>query len=142
MTTPEVRAAFAAFCGVDQYRRFVRVLNPTPRGPDRLMYWQEALWEGFAFGHQDLKRPTFADLRDMFRVCDVHGTELLRDAVPIVYGGAEPSADFSRAADLEFPFAQTELRVRCALPGPNATEVDYCTDCRIAKAAWMAAHAG
>jgi hypothetical protein len=76
----ELRRAFGAFAGVDRFRAFVRALNVAPVSLTRLRFWQEQLWA--AFVSADPRWPAdFAVAREAFRVCELHGCGLARDAV-------------------------------------------------------------
>ena len=71
MDTRELRASFLRFAGQDRYRKFVRTINGACRSKNRLLFWQEELWQEFAATIAD---PPNVDkeVMDAFNVCDVH----------------------------------------------------------------------
>ncbi len=48
MEHQELASRFAAFCGIDRFRKFVLQLNRQGRGKGRLLFWQEGLGAEFA----------------------------------------------------------------------------------------------
>jgi len=82
MSPEEVRDAFRAFAGEEQFRKFVVDFN-TWKGL-HLLVWQEQLWEVFA---RTLPLPgyPFDAVRDLFRVCPDHGCDVCPGPEPFPY---------------------------------------------------------
>jgi hypothetical protein len=74
-------------------------------------------------------------------VCEVHGTPLVEDIVPIVYGLparlTPAEGDFVHA---NFPCARTDCGGGCVVGSKTKARVSYCPDCRRARAEWEASH--
>jgi len=134
-----LRDAFAAFCGQDRYRSFVREVNTTCRSKKRLLYWQELLIESFRAAHPDTDLSTYEKVAQLFRICHVHGGELRSDIVPIIYGTFEPHATYDDARRTLFPFANTAAHGGCVVEAAETAAVDYCHACREAYTTWCTA---
>jgi hypothetical protein len=129
-----VRQAFRSFVGDEPFRRFVRALNIGRQ--DRLLYWQERLWQRFASAHPAMDLPA-GSIRWFFRFCEVHGCELERDVIPIVYGLFRFPPEYIEAGDRQFPYARTVACIDdCFRDERTEMEVDYCPACRRAEASW------
>ena len=128
------RIAFKSFLGDELYNTFIE------KGYDRhgeLRYWQQKEWERFIAVH-----PEFAispgDLALAFRVCHLHGIELLRDS-SMTYSDDFPnlSDEYVKARNQHFPHAAVDCvegrPPDCDLEG---MEVWYCPSCREAFAKW------
>ena len=72
-----IREAFRAFAGEARFRKFVHAINT--RCPDRLLFWQDKLWQEFVVQnpHAHLQ---FDALREAFHFCEIHGCELGSEA--------------------------------------------------------------
>jgi hypothetical protein len=145
----ELRLAFGAFAGADRFRAFVRALNVAPVSLTRLRFWQEELWA--AFVSADPRWPAdFAVAREAFRVCELHGCELVRDAVPAPTGQIQwrhTQSPDSGSPDLPpdfaaFPYAGWGVDpLAWSGAGTTLMEVWYCPECRRLRAMWEAEHA-
>ena len=131
-----VRETLHSLFGEERYRKFVACVNQHCASKQRLFYWQEQIWAkveeelGIQVGdHQDIA--------SFFRVCHVHGVELQRDRVRIIYGTFRPVPqgylDFEAA---NFPMANDETRGPCWVEPETDREVLFCTACREAKSEW------
>jgi hypothetical protein len=149
MDSAELRRAFAAFAGDDRFRAFVRALNAAPVSLTRLRYWQGELWAAFVAA--DPRWPAdFAAAREAFRVCEVHGCELARDAVHAPAGQIQwrhtqsPDCGFPDfpPAFAAFPYSGWGVDPSAwAGAGTRLVEVWYCPECRRLRAAWEAKQA-
>ncbi len=150
MTPPEVWRAFMAFAGEGRFRAFVRALNTAPASLLRLRYWQAELWARFT--RADPRWPAdFASVREVFRACEVHAAELLRDTVLAPAGQIQWRE--TQSPDLGFPDSPREF-AELPYPGwgvdPTAYPPSYptklvglwyCPVCRELRAAWEAERA-
>jgi hypothetical protein len=151
MDAVEVRRAFVAFAGEDRFRAFVRALNTAPLSLMRLRFWQAELWA--AFVQADPRWPAdFVGVREAFRVCEVHGSELARDAVPAPAGQIQWR--YTQSPDSGSPHSPHFPPAFAAFPypgwgvdpaawsgcGTRLMEVWYCRECRRLRAAWEAEH--
>jgi hypothetical protein len=148
MDATAMRRAFAAFAGEDRFRSFVRALNKAPVSLNRLRFWQAKLWAAFV-GIDPRWPADFAAVRDAFRVCEVHGAELLRDAVHAPAGQIQwlhtqspdsgwpnPPAEFAT-----FPYPGWGVDPAAWTgAGTRLMDVWYCPECRRLRAAWEAEH--
>ncbi|MFO0965896.1 MAG: hypothetical protein U0793_09980 [Gemmataceae bacterium] len=114
METHELRALFRVFAGADRYRKFVRAVSHTCRDKNRLLFWQEQLWNDFA---ASLANPSFAgeDIIRAFSVCDVHDCELQAHPIDEAFSEVRDTLEYERACDASFPFATARDRIcpRC-----------------------------
>lgn len=148
MDGAEARRAFVASAGDERFRAFVRALNAAPVSLTRLRFWQMDLWA--AFVKADPRWPAdFAEVREAFRVCEIHGDELVRDSVhalasQILWRHTQ-SPDcgprtYPRAFDA-FPHPGWGVDpVANSRGGTRLTDVWYCPECRRLRAAWESEH--
>jgi hypothetical protein len=147
MDAAELRRAFVTFAGEDRFRAFVRVLNDDPVSLTRLRFWQEKLWA--AFVRADPRWPAdFVAVREAFRVCEIHGCELARDAVHAPAGQIQrthtqsPDSGFPDFPSFAaFPYSGWGIDpLAWAGAGTRLMEVWYCPECRNLRAAWEVEH--
>jgi hypothetical protein len=69
--------------------------------------------------------------------CTVHKTRLQAGKVRIMYGLVRPMPG-AIEAEKQFPFARIAVLGGCVIPpgAPKERDVQFCTDCRKAAAAW------
>ena len=84
MTPIALRESFRAFAGDENFRRFVHAINTAPFRLKRLRYWQEELWNEFRATTPDCTE-SYAEIQQLFAICEVHGYELERDTVLAPY---------------------------------------------------------
>lgn len=130
----DIRDHFHAYAGDDAYPKFVAEINLFNRRAGRLRYWQEKIWQPFS----DAKglSLTLPQILDCFAVCHVHGCELEKDDVPIVYGtfGIDPAE--SEAQQRLFPMAYPIAFGGCCLQHIKTETVLFCRECRHAQERW------
>jgi hypothetical protein len=102
MDSDAVRSAFRSFVGEPRYRRFVRAVNTIDRRLGRMRYWQETDWSRLTRCHPEYAMP-FGAIPDAFRVCEVHGGELVEGPTPVWYGHFRD--EFMKERDTLFPWA-------------------------------------
>lgn len=126
------RQTLAAFLGPDEYRKFVR----QARRAGRLRFWQEGVLERFFAAHPHLRLGR-DELLVAFRVCEVHGEELLAGTVEVIDGHVDYTDDYTRAKRDRFPNAVTGPFYTQGGPSPGpVVEVWYCPACREAETEW------
>jgi hypothetical protein len=132
MDTVAVREAFRAFIGDEQFRKFVRTVNTCRH--DRLLYWQQQLWQQFTAAQPMMELPA-ALIREVFQFCEIHGCELEPDTIPITCGLFYFPPEFIEAQDRLFPYARTVAYIDdCFRSSRTEMEVVYCPACRRALA--------
>jgi hypothetical protein len=62
----DIRKLFLTHCGAERYNRFLSALGDECRRRQRLMFWQQTLWEEFAAKHGIEMPPTLEALSDLF----------------------------------------------------------------------------
>jgi len=72
--------------------------------------------------------------------CVVHGIELNRDVVPIVYGLVRLNSNEIRAREDLFPNARSSVSGGCIVEDESEMRVNYCSECRKAEAEWKHEH--
>jgi hypothetical protein len=138
-----VRGAFRSFAGDQQFQAFVRALNIAPVSLKRLRYWQQDLWAAFVALHPTLPAD-FGEVREAFRICEIHGCRLHRDAVHAPAGQIQsretqsPDHPFSD----ELPGIQDcpysgwgVVPLEWEGCGTRLMEIWYCPECRNKRAA-------
>lgn len=123
----EVRAAFAASCGPDEYARFVLELNTFGVRQSRMRYWQEVLWDRFAKSGEGLVF-SFEQLQSIFRLCVLHGCDLAMRTPAIA------ARELEYEAALEHPDGPSRRRMVHAA-GPW-----YCPACWSEFETWERTH--
>jgi hypothetical protein len=74
-------------------------------------------------------------------VCELHGTRMRVDVIPIVYGYPPPGYDIDRVEEEAiFPNAADVFVGGCLGGEETHARVTYCPRCRAEKAAWLARH--
>lgn len=128
MHTNEIRAKFQQSIGLEKYRKFVLALNALQA--KRLAFWQEELWEPFRKQHE-LSARSFEEVRTLFRYCHIHDTELVEDAVPIVYGTPMPQSQPERdRVQALHPYSRTFIQGPCWVEEARIADVYFCPECR------------
>lgn len=84
-----LRQKLASFLGSERYAKFIQRLWLRR---DRLLYWQEQAWERFVETHPEC-RNSEAKLRELLRICWVHGGEELL-AETVTMGDRRMAADY------------------------------------------------
>lgn len=130
MDTIAVREAFRSFVGDEKFRKFVRAVNTSRR--DRLLYWQEQLWQQFSAEQPMMELPA-ASIREVFQFCEIHGCELERDTIPIKNGLVHYPPEFIEARDRLFPYARSVCYIDFQI-SRTEVEVTCCPACRRALA--------
>lgn len=125
MEAAELRSRFRQFAGEDQYRKFVRALNRAGHTKERLLHWQEELWNAFVADSGASARDAH-EIFDIFRVCFVHDRELRPPTTnePLVESQTPPG--FREARGNLFPFA--------------IDNTWHCVDCQAARKHWIKTH--
>src|SRR5215813_9141000 len=72
--------------------------------------------------------------------CKVHGEKLKLDLVPILYGKLTVDADYIKAAETQFPNANTRFFGGSVVKEETKAEVLYCPKCREAEMRWNKEH--
>jgi hypothetical protein len=106
MDKDDVRCRFMNFCGIERYRKFISAIWTKSVPKQRLIYWQEQIWNEFK-RHSQLDSPErFSDICRLFCVCPRHLKPL--DEVDAV-AKSELSRLLGRVAEDDlfelFPFA-------------------------------------
>ncbi len=128
MDIATVRQAFRSVVGDESFRRFVRALNTGRQ--DRLRFWQEQLWQRFTSAYPAMDLP-LASIWSYFRFCEVHGSELEEDVVPIKRGSFRLTADEIKDRDQNFPYARSTVHIEDSFRDDSTeTKVIYCPTCR------------
>lgn len=131
----QFRTALQRFLGIQEYSRFLRILNQGPA--DHLLAWQEERLKGFLASH-----PEFScapdEARRLLAVCDVHGQDLREEEVPIHYGTFEWPKGFLDECRRRFPYWQSSAYGPCWVEAATTTSIKYCLACRLdfKKSAW------
>jgi len=139
MNIPEPSVARQALLGVagrEEYQRFVAELNGKCQFKGRLLYWQEVLWDR-AQEQLGSHITDFQAISELFRHCHVHGQDLERQVVPVVYGTRQYTGSYIEAKESSFPYANEVFLGPCWHEPPTSREVFYCSACREAKARWV-----
>jgi hypothetical protein len=129
-------SSFAAFCGPDQFKKFVRGLNTTCRRKRRLLFWQNELWRRFAGAHEGEVPVTFPEIAEVLRLCPVHGCYLQAAEVPILYRYVMMEDDYREAHAERFPFANDVVLGGCCVRSEKTAVTDYCEQCREERKKW------
>jgi hypothetical protein len=143
MDETTVRRAFRSFAGDHQFHAFVRALNIAPLSLKRLRYWQQDLWAAFVALHPALPAD-FGEVREAFRVCEVHDCHMLRDAVHAPAGQIQNRE--TQSPDHRFPAELPGIQdcpydgwgvdpLECEGCGTRLMEIWYCPECRKKRAA-------
>jgi hypothetical protein len=133
MDAEAVRTAFRSFVGEPRYRRFVRAVNTIDRRLGRMRYWQEADWSRFARRHPGCAMP-FEAILEAFRVCEVHGGELVEGPTPVWYGLSFRD-EFLKERLTSFPWAMI-LGDRDNDWFRRGDPVFFCRECRESAKPW------
>lgn len=137
MTNPDdsvlkIRSKFAEFCeSPEQYRKFIEVFNRSARAKDRLLHWQQKLWNSFAAKHEESNQLSFADLVSVFRICHVHFMPLVDRQVKIAWDMIDVvySPEYENALMNHFPYACEFAVSSPALDGRTHVTTDHCEVC-------------
>jgi len=125
----ELRKAFAAFLGVERFKKFVATGWP-------LRFWQEQEWRRFSSTRPE-PSPGPDVLQVAIRICELHGDELQPDQVELFHVCMDYARGYIETRNRLFPHANT---------GPVSDEgapiqsdrigVWYCPTCRVAEGNW------
>jgi hypothetical protein len=140
MNIPEPSAARQALldvAGPEQYEKFLAELNGRCQSKQRLLYWQEVLWNR-AQEQLGTQISDFQVIAALFRHCHVHGQDLEPQVVPVVYGTRQLTGSYIEAMESSFPYANEVFLGPCWREAPTSREVFYCQACREATARWEA----
>jgi len=141
MNLPEpnlVRETLWSLYGEERYCKFVDYINSRCDDRGRLLYWQEQLWAGVE-EKLGIHIGDYRDIAALFRVCHVHGVELQRETLPIIYGYFKPLPQgYIKFEAAHFPLANDEARGPDWEEAAKEREVLFCTACRQAKEEWRA----
>ncbi|BCM92652.1 hypothetical protein IAD21_04534 [Abditibacteriota bacterium] len=72
--------------------------------------------------------------------CELHGTLLKVDTVPIHYGIVGFPAGYYQASQRSFPHADSVVMGGCVIMPETMQTVKYCPQCRAAEKRWGLAH--
>jgi hypothetical protein len=134
-----MRGAFAARLGGERYRRFLAELDGC-RARGRLRHWMQEVWDDFVRDHPEWGM-AFPELLKAFRVCAVHGDELVPAAVRMVSPELQvPYTDEHHAVwGRTFPHAYADLPADVPFP-TVIREMFVCPACQVARAEWERDH--
>lgn len=139
MDLPEpilVRETLHSLLGEERYRKFVACVNGRCDSMQRLFYWQEQMWAKVE-EEMGIQVGDYQDIASFFRVCHVHGVDLQRDVVRIIYGTFQQVPQGYIAFEAaNFPMANEEVRGPCWEEPAKHREVLFCSACREAKNEW------
>ena len=90
----DIRKLFLTHCGVERYNRFLSALRDECRRRQRLMFWQQSLWEEFAAKHAIETPATLEALADLFE-----GQPLVEDIVSKEQFLADPVRLWAKTPD-------------------------------------------
>lgn len=127
-----LRETFKMFLGPQRFRKFIN------NGYlfERLKYWQEQEWAKFIKIH-----PEFAvspqEFESIFRICELHGDELLPGIVGVFRGCRDYASWYVEALDTLFKNANDDsISTEGAEYSREHFDVWYCPTCRQVKADW------
>ena len=127
----KIRRDFYNFVGdTNIYNKFVRHLNCSNQG--RLLFKQEMRWNSF----QDKilgREYGFDEIQEIFRVCEVHNIDLVKDTVKLKQGHLDYSREYEQASANLFPYACSSPYFVWDTKGQKAIDVWFCQKCRDAK---------
>ena len=123
MNVSDMLIKFRTFAGDERFRKFIRMLNGQCVHDRRLRFWQEKLLDDFSAttGHSIDADVVFS----VFRVCDIHETELQRPSSAHVVHEIRDTHEFDIAQSETFPFAIGAL---------------VCQDCYDVYSEWVVQH--
>ena len=133
MNKIEIRNKFKEFIGEQDYTKFYEAFHYSCRSKNRLLYWMEKKWNGFSSSITcDLS--SFELISSIFMYCNVHGCELKKDRVKIIYGTFKTPTEKEREKiKSTYPFSNELAYGPCWVEEAKEREVDYCESCRKAK---------
>jgi hypothetical protein len=135
---PEVvREVMRSAFGDVRYKNFVAELNGRCQSKNRLFYWQETMWNQVQTT-LGIHVTEFETISSLFRHCHVHGPELEKELVPVLYGTRQFTGSYIEALEAFFPYANNVALGPCWHEPPTEREVFFCERCREEKAKWEA----
>lgn len=113
----------AAGCAARQDVTFVSEFRPTHVEHDYFFYFPEM---DFTRGKSES--------------CEIHGVQMSRQIVPVVYGTVLPSKELeaqAQFAQAHFPHAKTNCWLGCVDTGNKQARIFVCSDCKQREKDWM-----
>ena len=103
MEANEIRRRLLNFLGDDRFCKFLRAMPRSSEGT-RLRYWQQDVWDAFVLLNPDCS-PNYEELVGIFRICELHGEELVQYQVPVFNGCVDYTKEFWETRRQHFPNA-------------------------------------
>ena len=137
MDQEELASHFAAFCGPEKFLAFMFKLTTTCRYKERLLFWQQDLWDAFAAQHPESVPTAFDDIVALLSKCPIHQCSFLCERVRVAES-AYWMEDYCQAMEEGFMFAHVFFwGSRPPMDETLTAEVNYCPECRREEAAWL-----
>ena len=127
MNSAEIRTKFKSYLGDEElFRKFVAHVNKTRK--NRLLYKQELRWNDFRDKYLE-REYSFDEIREIFRVCELHGIELIRGSCNAFRGEIDYSSEYE--SELLNSFPNTKPQQVMVPPAFEGEKIDiwYCTEC-------------
>jgi hypothetical protein len=103
----EIRQKLFELLGDERFRKFVRAMPRSPQG-SRLRYWQQAVWDAFILQNPECQL-NYDTMIATFRICELHGQELVQYRLPVRDGCVDYSNEFWETRRRYFPNAALDF---------------------------------
>ncbi len=139
MNQTEFRNYFRDFLdNEERFQIFISSVNKSVNG--ELKFWQEQLVTKFCDKYT-ISEPTFSELREIFGICEVLGSELKPGKVKVFNGEIDYSPLYVKTCAILFPNCySSEVNGPIELHG-KLIDIRYCQQCREAEQKWRDANA-
>ncbi|TWT34484.1 hypothetical protein [Blastopirellula retiformator] len=124
----EIRQLFREMLGDAQFHKFL-VAMPHDVTGQKLRYWQQEAWEQFQTNYPAI-RLTFPELVAIFRICQLHGSELVQKQVKVFQGCVDYAHEYWEQRRKLFPNAPLPLfSTEGRTMQKQSTAIWYCPEC-------------